>query len=181
MITTDYRHWTGFSPPAAIVVTALTFAIFTCNYAEARGIKLGRALSGGASALKQYGKHGTEYTLTVGELKICLVTERHINKMQRDIDADRLKIDKMKMSLRFREAAIRLSESEVDEYSKSSVDSYNLLVTEYERSRHELNNAVQIVNDMVLEHNTAVSQYQEKCSGKSYYIDDLAAAELAIN
>lgn len=173
--------------PAVSLVSVLFLGVLFCLYpsnvyAKKRFGLLGLAATG---ASKVYGKD----TLTVSELRNCLVLEKDLSSSQKAIspkeselsqkaaEMDKVK-DELKESMKYIEKnrdAKFSTQAEVDNFNQA-VDSYNKKSTSYNTLLENYKRKQNAFNAGVDSHNALQDNHNKLCAGKSYYEEDYKEA-----
>ena len=98
---------------------------------------------------------GAKYSgsvLTQDQLRQCLTQESQINAAIEKLDKD--------------EAFINAQERLVDQYSQTSVDRFNRLISQF--------------NESVATSNASIDAFNASCSGRAYYESDMKAARTSL-
>lgn len=147
--------------------------------------KLGR----GAKAING-AKHYNSGTLTVAQLKACLILEQKIessevdlSSKQRPVVRQEQKIEKIEREISTLNRYLDINKNtkfytqlQVADFNKK-VERYNEFIPVYNRELEEYKNLETIYNGAVSRHNKMVNEFQVSCTGKRYYEDDLLSAK----
>ncbi|MFO0719755.1 MAG: hypothetical protein U0319_03390 [Nitrospira sp.] len=140
---------------------------------KVRGRFRGRGLRQGA--------HYSGPMLTREQLRQCLVLEKDINVVSRNIEVESIPLKAATNKLDVLAKEVEKSDAAVDAYSQESVESHNKLVREYNAALAEYNatmpEALARVNTKVGNMNATVSRFNSQCADMAYYIHDMEAAE----
>lgn len=150
--------------------------------------KLGR----GAKAING-AKHYNSGTLTVAQLKACLMLEQKIESSEIDLSSKQSpvvrqeqKIEKiereistLKRYLDLNQKTTFYTQQQVDDFNRK-VERYNEFLPAYNRELEAYKNLETIYNGAVGRHNKMVNEFQVSCAGKRYYEDDLLSAKSAL-
>jgi predicted nuclease with TOPRIM domain len=177
-----------------ILIIVILCSLFNSAQLEARKGKFSLFKVGaGARALKGIKNYNIN-TLTVEQLKACLIQEKNIDSSEQELNIKANPLDEKKAVLNRLEKEITylenyldlnqhrsfITQTQVDEFNLK-VESYNALVEKYniEISAYK---ALEIqYNKLVGSHNDLISMFDLNCAGKRYYEDDLVAAKLMLS
>lgn len=151
-------------------------ALSWADSVEAKG-RFGRILSGGASVAKHYGHHNGSYTLNLDELVVCLRMGQEVDKKSAELESTMNDIDFQSEHLETLGQVIDRSAATLNRYDQTEVNRYNSMVDEYENYRTAFNSKISAYNQAAKQLNIQTSTLNQKCAGKSYYMDDMLKAE----
>lgn len=150
--------------------------------------KLGR----GAKAING-AKHYNSETLTLAQLKACLLLEQKIESSEIDLSSkqspvvhQKQKIEKiereistLKRYLDINQNTSFYTQQQVDDFN-IKVERYNEFIPAYNRELEAYKNLEAVYNGAIGRHNKMVNEFQVSCAGKRYYEDDLLSAKSAL-
>lgn len=147
--------------------------------------KLGR----GAKALNG-AKHYSSNTLTVEQLRACLLLEQKVDASEKQLNTEQNPIEKQERKIKQLEYEVSSLKSYLELnknssfYAQEQVDSfnqkverYNQLISQYNKEFETYKKMEAGYNSIVASHNSIISSFQSSCAGKRYYEDDLIAAK----
>lgn len=164
--------------------------ILPSNQVEARkGLGSLFELGRGAKAINGV-KHYNSGTLTVEQLRSCLLLEKKVDDSEYDLSSklSLIEIQEQKLKNLEREMSTLKAYLDVNQnaefYSQQQVDEFNLKVEKYNQFipvyNIDLDNYKTLESDynsVVGQHNKFVNDFQTSCAGKLYYEDDLVSAK----
>lgn len=171
----------------SLVITCLAFA----GAAEARkGSGALTALGLAAGAAKTYGAN----TLTVAQLKQCMILQRKIDNSAEALEPDETALTAKEQQFTELEAerkslqdyltqnenATFETQAQVDQYNEK-VNRYNALIDESNRVVDEYEKLQVIYNGKIGGHNDMVNEFDSGCAGKQYYVDDMSTVMAELN
>lgn len=129
-------------------------------------------------------------TLTVGQLRQCVLMEKNIyasedilQNRKPDIVAAQKKLDGMSADmaqlqqyLKSRQQTPAASEKEVQEFNEK-VDKHNALVSRYNKTLDGYRRLEKQYDSDINTYNALVKRFNSGCEGKNYYKDDLLAVQ----
>lgn len=159
-----------------LILGAIALAVLgTSTPAQARRFRLPIG-AGLRAARKSYGVSH----LTQAQLEQCLVQGKDLDAMEGSTSQGEARLGKMQLDLESLYERLEVEGRQVDQYSQTSVDAYNVSVSRYELARGQFNDAVDRHNTTLQDFNSAVSNYNAACADRLYYEDDMAAARTAV-
>ena len=149
-------------------------------------------LSRGAKALNG-AKHYSPNTLTVEQLRACLLLEQEVDASARQLNTEQNPIEKQENKIKQLEHEVSSLKSYLELNKNSSfytqeqvdifnwkVERYNQLISQYNKELKAYKKMEAGYNSIVASHNSIVSSFQSSCAGKRYYEDDLVAAKSTV-
>ena len=150
--------------------------------------KLGRGAKVANSA-----KHYSSNTLTVEQLKACLLLEQKVDSSEKNLNTKKKIIGNQEKKIKQLEHEVSSLKSYLglnknsNFYTQEQVDSFNRKVERYNQMISQHNNEFKTYkkieagyNSTIARHNPIVSSFQSSCAGKRYYEDDLIAAKSSV-
>ncbi|MGI2831105.1 hypothetical protein [Vibrio alginolyticus] len=127
-------------------------------------------------------------TLTVGQLRQCLILESDIesseqrlntvreplNSKEKVLNSLEAKVSSLDNYLTLNQNAVFYTQAEVDAFN-NTVEKYNKLISTYNVELEHYRKLEAPYNGLVGEHNNKVNKFKMDCAGKRYYEEDLAA------
>lgn len=164
----------------------LLVALFATSPAEARGglgglFKIGKGIRA-LEASKTYDAR----TLSVVQLKVCVLAENEIEVSSQNLDVLFVTVSDFENRLKFQSTSLDLQNqtlsrmSEIGFSTQEEADNFNKNVDAYNQALHAYNNLFKLYekevgsyNDLVAKHDVDVANFTDSCVGKTYYEDDL--------
>ncbi len=150
--------------------------------------KLGR----GAKSLNG-AKHYNYNTLTVEQLRACLLLEQKVDTSERQLNTAQDPIENQEKKVKQLEHEVSSLKNYLEIntnpsfYTQEQVDSFNRKVERYNQSISQYNKKLETYkkmeagyNSSVASHNAIVNSFQSDCAGKRYYEDDLVTAKSTV-
>ncbi|MBO6920552.1 MAG: hypothetical protein JJ858_19180 [Rhizobiaceae bacterium] len=156
--------------PVSISLSAAILVVGDPAFAKRR-LRLPRLKGGGG------GKIYTPDTLTVAELKECLIAQKNLNELDGRITSDEEFLSTYKRELERQQRELERQQIALNRYSEADVRKFNASVSNYERIRSDFNKYVSEHNLQLQKVRDLTQAFNDFCGGKTYYADDMMKAE----
>lgn len=141
----------------------------TTSMVEARRLRFGRGIRSGARSVKSYDQN----TLSKEELASCLNWDSELKVASNNLEPFRSELETMQSRIETNEIELKRKSIFVDNYSQTSVDTYNNSVKEHRNLIDEYNKQIEKYSSIQSSYNHRLQKFNSLCANKKYYEDDL--------